>query len=462
MGRLFLSLFFLPALLFAGTSVERTWNGQPFAYDSEVLETRRGYTVYRLTYPAISPPSFPEAKNVIAYYYRPDGMPEGGRQPAVLCLHILGGGGQITKTIASYFAERGMPALMPIMPMFLDRNPQGGRLVALRSADGPRLLGEVFHSCPLDIRRSLDVLSSFPEVDSEHVNLIGTSLGGILAVSTAGSDERIDKAMFLLSGGNLPKLLASRNHEVQPIRETILRANAEEKKQIDDALHGVEPLRFTERLKKMAADGRVRMVNAGADEVVPFACSQELADAIGLKQGAGFRVLPNVGHYTAITGLPDLLEETAEFFGGGKLRALPEEQPAAKSKKEVIARVFGQINKLVSWEPASGRAYEVAGRIRVTEQGEETYSSFCALRCGAGGKFYFSVDQVGFKGVDVVRFGCGERLWIESKNRIFQGDSAPGSGLGMRLSPQFRRIYAALQLSTALVAQSGSLKMFDQ
>ena len=59
MGRLFLSLFFLPALLFAGTSVERTWNGQPFAYDSEVLETRRGYTVYRLTYPAISPPSFP-------------------------------------------------------------------------------------------------------------------------------------------------------------------------------------------------------------------------------------------------------------------------------------------------------------------------------------------------------------------------------------------------------------------
>ena len=103
-------------------------------------------------------------------------------RPAVLCLHILGGNGSITRAIASSYASRGLTALMPLMPMFLERTPARGRLTDIASPDGPRHLGETFRAVPHDIRRSLDVLAALPEVDPQRIGLIGTSLGGILGV----------------------------------------------------------------------------------------------------------------------------------------------------------------------------------------------------------------------------------------------------------------------------------------
>ena len=163
--------------------------GLPFDCTVETVETNADYVVERFVYPSPVPPSFPEAKNVVAYCFRPVGLPP-GRRPAVLCLHILGGNGSITRAIASSYAARGMTALMPLMPMFLERTPACGRLTDLASPDGPRHLGETFRAVPHDIRRSLDVLAALPEVDSQRIGLIGTSLGGILGVSAA-TDPRV-------------------------------------------------------------------------------------------------------------------------------------------------------------------------------------------------------------------------------------------------------------------------------
>ena len=226
-------VWIVAALLTGAACAEGGPAGLPFDCTVETVETNADYVVERFVYPSPVPPSFPEAKNVVAYCFRPVGLPP-GRRPAVLCLHILGGNGSITRAIASSYAARGMTALMPLMPMFLERTPACGRLTDLASPNGPRHLGETFRAVPHDIRRSLDVLAALPEVDSQRIGLIGTSLGGILGVSAA-TDPRVQKAVFLLAGGDLESILQANNHEVQPIAACVARANASERAVLDEA-----------------------------------------------------------------------------------------------------------------------------------------------------------------------------------------------------------------------------------
>ena len=234
-------VWIVAALLAGAACADRGLAGLPFSCTVETVETNADYVVERYTYPSPVPPSFPEAKDVVAYCFRPVGMPP-GRRPAVLCLHILGGNGSITRAIASSYAARGLTALMPLMPMFLERTPTRGRLTDLASPDGPRHLGETFRAVPHDVRRSLDVLAALPEVDPARIGLIGTSLGGILGVSAA-TDPRVQKAVFLLAGGDLESILRANNHEVQPIAACIARANPSERAVIDEAMRTLEPLR---------------------------------------------------------------------------------------------------------------------------------------------------------------------------------------------------------------------------
>lgn len=457
----FLAVFTL-FLSVAGTDAVSSFK-TPFEYTSERVEATPEYEVYRLRFSSPGPVPFREAENVTAYYYKPLRM-AGKKAPAVVCLHILGGNGDLTKLIASYFARRGMPAIMPLMPLFLERIPPGGRINALAAPGGGRMLGEVFFQIPGDIRKTVDLLVGFPEVDASRIHLVGTSMGGILGFSAVGRDPRIDKAAFLLAGGNLPSILERDRKETKPIAAAVRAASPEDRAYIDRAIAGLEPMNYVAALTPRARAGKIRMINASEDEVIPPENSRRVAEALGLVRDRDFIVLPGLGHYSAIAALPGLLDMLAEFFGGDALIPLPPPSPSEDS--EVIRQVFSEISAFLRWDPPEGKMLKLSARFESFKKDRLTYSGSVTLLRGPAGRFLFRLENAsGLGEVDRLCFGCGEYPWMQSHNRtVFAGTLSPENRRKMDqyLSVQWKMTQQTALLLAQLVAANGNMEAFEK
>jgi len=172
-------------------------------------------------------------------------------------------------------------------------------------------------------------------------------------------------------------------------------------------------------------------------------------------------LIPGVGHYTAILKLPDIVDETAEFFGGGALKPRPPRPN--RSDDATVKGVFAQLHKLVSGNPQTGRVHRVGVKVDVVRDGTVAFAGFASFLCGPGGRFAVAVDDLGFKGVGAIRLGRGERLWVESaKGTAFCGNAASRANFLDGLDAKARRVHSAAILLTALVAQSGNLALFEK
>ena len=427
----------------------------PFDYQSTLLEETPNYRVYHVTYDSPEAPFWKEAKQVKAFYFEPKNLPEGG-VPAVLCMHILGGGGHLTRFIAGYFAEHGMPALMPQMPLFLERRPPGSLASILQGDDGIRYLIATFRAVPGDVKRSVDFLASRPGVDPGRLNLIGTSLGGILGVSTVAHDPRLDKAVFLLAGGNLQTILQGNNREATPIRTAIQNATSEQYAEITRLLDYLEPLNCAPALAAKAAEGKLRMYNAGEDQIVPADCSNALAEALGLIPGETHVIFPNVGHDTdVIARLPQGLEDSLAFFGGDqRVVAAATDAEAAK-----LSAMMTSIKQLLNGGPADAtRTARIALRFSVLENDSEKMSGRIQLTL-ANGKFQLQLDAgQGLAGFQRLAVGFGDLPWVVTPNgSIFQGDKSSPLAPAKLLPDKFHLYRKMVTALLSQVATTGSL-----
>ena len=75
---------------------------------------------------------------------------------------------------------------------------------------------------------------------------MGTSLGGILGVSTLANDKRLDKGIFLLAGGGLKEILEGDKKETRPIAAAIKNANAEQAKELERLCAYLEPMNYVQ------------------------------------------------------------------------------------------------------------------------------------------------------------------------------------------------------------------------
>ena len=335
---------------------------------------------------------------------------------------------------------------------------------ALAAPGGGRMLGESFFQIPGDIRKTIDVLVSFPEVDSSRVHLVGTSMGGILGFSAVGRDPRIDKAAFLLAGGDLTSIIARDRKETLPIAAAIRAASPTDREYINRAIAGLEPMNYVSALAPRARAGKIRMINAAEDEVVPPENSRRLAGALGLVCDRNFIVLPGLGHYSAIAALPGLLENLAEFFGGDALLPLPERPATADS--EVIKQVFSEIATFLRWNPPEGKSLKIAARFESFKKDKSMYSGNLTLLRGSGGRFLFRLeDASGLGEVNRFCFGCGEYPWMESRDRtVFSGTLAPENRQNMEqmLSVKWRIAQQTAILLSQLVAANGRLDALEK
>ncbi len=392
--------------------VAKTFNDSPFSYRIKLLAERPGYKVYRLYYP--SPFKSPhEANNTVpADYYLPDGIRKGDpRRPAVICMHILDGNDALTDLMCSTLVQRGVPAIMFKLPYYGERELPGGPEAM---AHDPSLFAGAVEQASLDVRRTIDLLASREEIDSNKIGIAGISLGGIISAVAAGGEPRINRAGLILAGGDL---LAIINHarETRPLKEMIERLPLDKRLELETKINAVDPLRFSEGLKKQAAAGKVLMVNAAEDEVIPRSCTVKLAAAMGMTDKVVW--LPGLGHYTAMAELPKTLKQTAEFFA----QDLPAEAkpPVASVNKQtplqVVAQTLQEAGAMLGDPPAKGKCHLCEMSAKIEINGQKPLEGHFRYVRGADERFAVTCQ---LPKIGEAAFGQGDYPWLASSKRV--------------------------------------------
>jgi dienelactone hydrolase len=365
--------------------------------------------------------------NVSGFYYVPADLTKDSKpRPGVVCLHILGGDGALTNIICAHLASNGIPAMMCHFPMFADRRQMGSRSAILRNPNGCRIFGEALLEAPLDARRTVDIMTSRPEINPLKVNMLGTSMGGLIAATTAGNDSRIHKAAILLAGGDLRAIINNASRETKNICEAIDKASPKDREFLEAVLHKIEPLNNTRELQKLAKHDNLMIVNAENDQVIPPECSQKLVKACGLVNKN--IILPGLGHYTAIAGLPKLLDSFVKFFADS---SIPPRKPAKLSgDKKIIQNVFKQFHKLFEFKAPNGKCIYISATVNVKSKDDKALLNG-SIEIIRGDEKQFKLmlnlnkSPLGKK-IQNLALGCDPAPWVLSnKGTLYSGLLTP-------------------------------------
>jgi dienelactone hydrolase len=258
-----------------------------------------------------------DGKPAVAHLSLPPGEE---RHPAVLVFPILAGSHVVSEGLAKALVRRGYAVLrVERRPLFPDDDPVSDFETPAR---------HLRHAL-LDGRRLLDWLERHPRIDPRRLATAGVSLGGIMAATLMGLDDRVQAGFFIMAGGGLAELLydsrerpvrAFRNRALatlhEPSRDTFVENAHRHTRQLD-------PLAYAHRIDPR----RVLLVSGRFDRVVPPERTRELWEALGRPVWRRFPA----GHYQlfpffwwAAARGADLLDEILgrEAFPAAE-RALP-------------------------------------------------------------------------------------------------------------------------------------------
>ena len=402
-------------------TVTETHDGRSFDYCIQSKVKKSGYTLYRLSYPSPVVTQVVQNNTIPAEYYLPDGVaPDGPERPAVICMHILNGNFALVRMTCTMLASHGIPALMFKLPYYGERGgPEGPEAMA---AD-PSLLIDSIGQAVYDVRRTVDLLASRPEVNPRQVGITGISLGGIVSASAAGMDARINRAMLILAGGDLLSTIREAE-ETAELNEMIGRLPPGKRAELERAIRGVDPLSHAAGLQDRAIQGRVLMVNATDDKVVPGECTRKLAEALGISERVVW--LEGLGHYTAMAALPRILTTTVDFFAQDMPPELRTKKPvkAAGTATEMTVALLRRLSTLFAFEPAEGRCHFVDMSISVEIKDSDTVKARLLLARGPDNKFMIDCDV---PMLGSAKLGQSDYPWIKSSQDLLikgTGDSA--------------------------------------
>ena len=265
---------------------------------SRRLETP-GYSVWSVRF--ASPIVTPDVENntIHAEYFRPHRTE---KKPAVVVLHILGADFALSRYLAVRLADRGVAALFVKLPYYGERRPASGEQRFL-SGDIERTIRSMRQGV-CDVRRAAVWLAARPEIDAAKLGVTGISLGGIVSALSAAVDPTLNRAVFLLAGGDLARVLwempEGAKYKALWIQSGRTFADL---KALSDPF---DPLTYAHRL----VGKRVLMMAGRTDDVIPP------ASARGLWEAAGRPAITwmDCGHYSAAGFLLPAVRRTVEFF----------------------------------------------------------------------------------------------------------------------------------------------------
>ena len=358
---------------------------------------------------------FRSNNTIPAAYYLPRSVkPTDPRRPAVICMHILDGNDELMRMTCSTLASHGIPAIAFKLPYYGERGPAEGPRAMGKN---PKLLLDALGQGIGDIRRTVDLLASRPEIDPERVGIMGISLGGIVSGAAAGMEPRLHRTMMILAGGDVLSII-HHCRETSELSHLIRGLSPGDRSQVEKTIAAVDPLRHADNLRARAMQGLVLMVNAAEDEVIPRTCTEKLADALGIRPRVTW--LEGLGHYTAIAALPRILEQMVLFFGEDldpslKVRPSP---AAAKTPVQIVLGVVHQALGFLTAEPGPGRCHMADLTAAITPRGQKTLEGRLLMARGAEGRFKLEgrLPMVG-----EVALGQGKYPWMASAKRVFKG-----------------------------------------
>lgn len=439
-------------------SVSQTYNQKPFDYRIESREEKADMLVYRLTYP--SPVVSPVKQNntIPAEYYVPKGIkPNQARRPAVICLHILNGNYELERMCCTMLASHGVPAIMFKLPYYGERALPGGRKAM---AANPELFAGALAQGVEDVRRTVDLLASRPEVNPQRIGVTGISLGGILAGTVAGQEPRLWRAMLILAGGDVLEIIRQAP-EARPLKAVLESLPAPQKTAVETALGQVDPLRHSPGLRDRAQQQRVLMVNATDDHVIPRACTERLATALGIADRIDW--LEGLGHYTAMAAFPEILKTSVNFFGQDlpqELKTQPATQPSAR--RTLARSVISLLQDLAAFgttEPAQGRCHLADLQVMATLKDGKPILGRLEFVRGAQNRFRLKVE-VPLLGR--VAIGQGSYPWISANQKtLFRGESGRERGNPLAFVSQ-KNLVKLRVVAGALAGISLAPDMLDQ
>jgi hypothetical protein len=218
--------------------------------------------------------------------------------PTILVLPIFGGGYEVSRLFAPYFAKKGFAAFI------VHRQNRYRRFDDLEKID------PVLRQMVLDHRKVLDWLETRLELDANRIGSFGVSMGGIKNALLTSLDPRIKASVLGLAGGDLPHILAySKEPGVVERRGKLLTKYNITQAQLFERLKTViecDPLNYAE----YSDARRVLIIRALFDKCIPPHSTHSLRKEMGNPR----MVTVAAGHYSAIVYVPYIRRRSLSFF----------------------------------------------------------------------------------------------------------------------------------------------------
>jgi len=107
---------------------------------------------------------------------------------------------ELLKYYPKYFTKKDYTVLMPELPFMMERKPEKYREKELFLSGFTEDIEKRFYQFVNDIRTLIDYLE---REEYEEVNIMGYSFGGVIATIAMALDQRIKKAVLVVTGENM-------------------------------------------------------------------------------------------------------------------------------------------------------------------------------------------------------------------------------------------------------------------
>ena len=227
-------------------------------------------------------------------YYRPVST---NRLPIIMVLPMLGGGYELERHFAGYFASHGYAAAI----VRRDRRQKQMKVEELDL---------LMRQMVIDHRQVVDWIETRSELDSKKLGIFGVSMGGIKGAILIALESRIKAAALGLTGGDLPFIISHttesglvrrRAKELEERNITI-----EESEQQLRRIITCDPITYAGYVDPR----KVMLVLANNDTVVPIQKGIELKEKMSNPETI---FIPG-GHYTAVLAIPYIKSQSMAFF----------------------------------------------------------------------------------------------------------------------------------------------------
>ena len=247
-------------------------------------ESNGRYGVVRVSFPSALKLGY--ANDIVEgeFWYQKDGKP----RPTIVILPVISNQLKFSELAARNFVSCG-----DMNVFILYRDAKEIRKVKWREIKNEEdFLAEavytrdILRQTYIDTRRIVDWLSERPEVDSSKIVIEGFSFGGIQAAAILAIEPRFAAGVLILAGGDFTKILLETEEKgIKGVREGILKNLGWDKetayRKLQPIFKDIDPLTYlnAERAEKLR--GRVLMINAARDQIIPPSASEKLWLALG-------------------------------------------------------------------------------------------------------------------------------------------------------------------------------------